>query len=144
MLVSARVHYASIALAELARCQTSATPVAVREITSKHDIPGPFLVQILQALRSAGWVQSIRGSQGGYRLIADPSQLTLLEIAEAIGCSESAAGKDPAASEKTLLDSELQSAWDRAGEAWRRVLGGITLAEIVERASTEDGTMFYI
>ncbi|MDM4017657.1 RrF2 family transcriptional regulator [Roseiconus lacunae] len=144
MLVSARVHYASIALSELARRKTQSAPVAVREITAKHDIPGPFLVQILQTLRSAGWVQSIRGSQGGYRLLADPSELTLLDIAEAIGCADGAAPKEAAGTEKTLLDRELQSSWDRAGDAWRKVLSGITLAEIVERASAEDGTMFYI
>ncbi|OYP38488.1 RrF2 family transcriptional regulator [Rhodopirellula sp. MGV] len=144
MLVSARVHYASIALAELARCQSNVAPVAVREITAKHDIPGPFLVQILQALRSAGWVQSIRGSQGGYRLIADPAELTLLEIADAIGCAETSCGKENGPDQKTLLERELQGTWDRASDAWRRVLGGITLAEIVERASADDGTMFYI
>ena len=31
-----------------------AIPVTVREITDRHGIPGPFLVQILRTLRTAG------------------------------------------------------------------------------------------
>ena len=63
-------------------------PVAIREIADRHGVPGPFLVQILRTLRTAGWVQSVRGSQGGYRLSVDPAKITLLDIAEAVGCQE--------------------------------------------------------
>ena len=141
MTISARVHYATLALIELALRQPEKTPVAVREITRRHGIPGPFLVQILRTLRSAGWVQSIRGSQGGYLLAVDPADLTLLEIAEAVGCPESNCQTDAT---DTPANRMLQDVWDAASEASRAVLAKTSLAEIVARTAQDDAVMFYI
>ncbi|MDV6029141.1 MAG: Rrf2 family transcriptional regulator [Phycisphaera sp. RhM] len=141
MTISARVHYATLALIELALRQSEKTPVAVREITRRHGIPGPFLVQILRTLRSAGWVQSVRGSQGGYRLAVEPADLTLLEIAEAVGCPESSCQTDAT---DTPANRMVHEVWDAAGEASRAVLARTTLAEIAARTAQDDAVMFYI
>lgn len=142
MTISARIHYATLALIELAtRGPDDGTPVAVREITRRHGIPGPFLVQILRTLRSAGWVQSIRGSQGGYRLLVDPAELTLLEIAQAVGCPDSNCQTDAT---ETPANQILQEIWETANDASRQVLAGTTLAEIAARVSKNDEVMFYI
>ena len=141
MVISARVHYACLAMLELALRREDAAPVAAGEITDRHGIPGPFLAQILRTLRGAGWVTSVRGSQGGYRLSADPAQITLLEIAEAVGCQE-AGGK--AESAATPADRMLQECWDEAAEAWRQSLARIRLSDLVERCRHGDAAMFYI
>ena len=141
MTISARVHYATLALIELALRQPEKTPVAVREITRRHGIPGPFLVQILRTLRSAGWVQSIRGSQGGYLLAVDPADLTLLEIAEAVGCPESNCQTDAT---DTPANRMVHDVWDAASKASRAVLARTTLAEIAARTAQDDAVMFYI
>lgn len=150
MTISARVHYAALALIELAiRCPTSdpnQPPVAVREITKLHGIPGPFLVQILRTLRSAGWVQSVRGSQGGYRLLADPAELSLLDVAEAVGCQENQCHTD---STETPADRLLHQAWAVATDASRQELAKVTIAQLAlitaqENAEHGDGVMFYI
>ena len=140
-MISARVHYASLALIELAIRQPAKTPVAVREISERHGIPGPFLVQILRTLRSAGWVQSVRGSQGGYRLLVEPNELTLLEIAEAVGCPEANCQTE---STETPANQFLHDVWDAASQASRNVLSQTTLAEIAARCTQGDGVMFYI
>lgn len=141
MVISARVHYACLALTELASRGADTAPVAIREMTMRHNIPGPFLVQILSTLRSAGWVESVRGSQGGYRIAIDPSQLTLLDIAEAVGCQDasSRAGTTP-----TPADEVLQEFWDDAAEASRQVLAQVRLIDLVERCRHGDASMFYI
>tara|TARA_R110002049_G_scaffold2750_2_gene21700 strand:+ start:572827 stop:573252 length:426 start_codon:yes stop_codon:yes gene_type:complete len=141
MVISARVHYACLALTELATHGADSAPVAVREMTLRHGIPGPFLVQILRTLRAAGWVESIRGSQGGYRITVDPSQLTLLDIAEAVGCQDATCR---AGTESTKADEILQEFWDDAAEASRRVLAQVRLIDLVERCRHGDATMFYI
>ena len=141
MVISARVHYACLALTELATRGADSAPVAIREMTMRHNIPGPFLVQILRTLRTAGWVESIRGSHGGYRLTIDPSQLTLLEVAEAVGCQDATcrAGTKP-----TRADEILQEFWDDAAEASRQVLAQVRLIDLVERCRHGDAAMFYI
>ncbi len=140
-MISARVHYACLAMMELAIRADDTAPIAIREITDRHGIPGPFLVQILRSLRSAGWVQSIRGSQGGLRLVIDPAQVTLLEIAELVGCQD--AGCQTEAT-PTDADEILQSVWDDAAEAWRRCLGQARLSDVVEKCRHGDASMFYI
>lgn len=141
MVISARVHYACLAMLELAVRMDDDAPVAVREITDRHGVPGPFLVQILRTLRSVGWVQSIRGSQGGYRLAIDPSQITLLDIAEAVGCQESGC---QTGTKSTQAGKLLQKSWEDAAEASRAVLTSVTLSDLVERSRHGDETMFYI
>lgn len=141
MTISARVHYASLAMLELAMRGADAAPVAVREITDRHGIPGPFLVQILRTLRAAGWVQSIRGSQGGYRLSVSPTQVTLWDIAEVVGCQEAGCHAGESA---TPADRLLQAVWDDAAEASRTILSQTRLSDLVERCRHGDAAMFYI
>ncbi|MAI71510.1 MAG: transcriptional regulator, Rrf2 [Rhodopirellula sp.] len=141
MVISARVHYACVAMLELAIQNDEGSPVAIREITDRHGIPGPFLVQILRSLRALGWVQSIRGSQGGYRLSVDPATITLLDIAEAIGSQEAGCRTEATCTPMAVM---LQTQWDDAAEASRRVLGQATLSGLVERAQHGDASMFYI
>ena len=141
MSISARVHYAALAMLELALRGDAPAPVAVREITDRHGIPGPFLVQILRTLRAAGWVQSVRGSQGGYRLVVSPEQITLLDIAEAVGCQDTGCQTEAHA---TPADEMLQEFWDDAAEASRQVLSRARLSDLVERCRHGDATMFYI
>ena len=141
MVISARVHYACVAMLELAIQNEEGSPVAIREITDRHGVPGPFLVQILRSLRALGWVQSIRGSQGGYRLSVDPATITLLDIAEAIGSQETGCRTEATS---TPIAAMLQDQWDEAAEASRRVLGQATLSGLVERAQHGDASMFYI
>lgn len=126
---------------ELAIRSDDSSPVAIREITDRHGVPGPFLVQILRTLRTAGWVQSIRGSHGGYRLSVDPTKITLLDIAEAVGCQEAGCRTEGKA---TTADEMLQVFWDDAAEASRAVLSRARLSDLVERCRHGDATMFYI
>jgi Rrf2 family protein len=141
MTISARVHYAALAMAELAARQDDVAPVSIREITDRHGVPGPFLVQILRTLRSAGLVESIRGSHGGYRLLVDASTLTLLDIAEAMGCQESGCRTEAT---PTAADEMLQEIWQEAADASRSVLASKRLIDMVHQVTRDDASMFYI
>ena len=141
MTISARVHYACLAMVELAARAGEGAPVTIREISDQHDIPGPFLVQILRTLRTFGWVESTRGSQGGYRLVIAPEQLTILDIAEAVGCQESGCKVDAKPSTEGEM---LQDIWSQAAEAARNQLASTRLVDLVVRAKLGDSAMFYI
>ncbi|MEM9587467.1 MAG: Rrf2 family transcriptional regulator [Planctomycetota bacterium] len=141
MSISARVHYATLAMLELALRVDDPTPISASEITEKHQIPGPFLLQIMRTLRARGWVESIRGSQGGYRLRVDADSITLLDITEAIGCQENQSMSGPGA---TAECQRLQVLWDSAAEASRSVLEKARLSDIAEQVRGGDSAMFYI
>lgn len=141
MQIPARVHYAALAMMELAAVEGRPEPMAIREIVSRHGIPQPFLVQILQQLKTVGWVTSTRGSSGGYRLIPGLSGLTLLEIAEAVGCGD---GGCSAESQPNRSSNQLNRVWHDATRAYRDVLAGVTLGELAVNACESESAMFYI
>ena len=47
-------------------------------------VPRQYLEQILGNLRRAGLVKTVRGAQGGYQLAAQPSEITVLDIIDAM------------------------------------------------------------
>lgn len=141
MQIPARVHYAALAMLELAAAQQREQPLALREIVARHGIPQPFLVQILQQLKTAGWVTSTRGSSGGYRLANGMGRLNLLEIAEAVGCGE---GGCSAESLPTPASHQLKQLWDQAADAYREVLASITLDDLARQSEESESAMFYI
>lgn len=141
MQVPARVHYAALAMMELASTANRPQPLALREITQRHGIPQPFLVQILQQLKTAGWVTSTRGSQGGYRISAAAKDVTLLDVAEAVGCQEAGCSAE---SVSNAASRQLMKAWSRAGDAYRDVLAAVTIADLVISYEKSDSAMFYI
>ncbi len=54
----------------------------VGELTGKLDIPRPFLRKIMQIMQHNGILESIRGKTGGFRLVADPSKISVLNLIE--------------------------------------------------------------
>ena len=84
MRISAKSEYACIAMLELAVGYRHAQPVRVKDICDAQGVPGRFLVQILQQLKTAGLVTSVRGAAGGYQLMRPPDKITLAEIINAV------------------------------------------------------------
>jgi len=54
--------------------------VKIAELSERNDIPKKFLEQILLLLKSTGYVKSIRGTKGGYKLAKSPESITLAEV----------------------------------------------------------------
>ncbi|MEO9591196.1 Rrf2 family transcriptional regulator [Rhodopirellula bahusiensis] len=141
MVINAAVHYACLAMMDLAMHSNDGQPVRTSEITSRHDIPGPYLTQILRTLKSTGWVRAVRGAQGGYVLAVDPDSISLLDIAEAIGCTESTdRGEQP------MSDAQraLQQRWNEASEESRARLARVRLGDVVRECQDIAAPMFYI
>jgi Rrf2 family protein len=55
-------------------------PLSMRVIAEKNDIPRRFLEQIMLELRSAGWVESVAGRDGGFLLAKPPSEISMGEV----------------------------------------------------------------
>lgn len=74
------------ALAALLQLSDDATlpPVPCSELSRLGSMPERFLLQIMRHLVTAGLAKSTRGVDGGYRLSKPLSQISLLDVAEAI------------------------------------------------------------
>lgn len=79
MRLSRKSDYALRALLHLA-IHRDAKPIAVRELAEKNDIPRKFLEAIMRELRERGYVESVAGKRGGYRIFKSPSNITIGEV----------------------------------------------------------------
>jgi len=56
--------------------------VSVKEIATKLDISANHLSKVMQRLNKAGYIDSIKGFNGGFKLTVAPEEVTFLEIFE--------------------------------------------------------------
>jgi Rrf2 family protein len=58
--------------------------VQVAELAESEQLPVKFLEQIMQALKEAGFVESVRGKFGGYRLAKPAGKITIGQVVRVI------------------------------------------------------------
>jgi Rrf2 family cysteine metabolism transcriptional repressor len=137
MNVSQKGQYALRAIFELARNHGQGGPVSVSHIAEVQAIPNRFLEQILGQLRQAGFVESRRGTQGGYRLTVPPKELSVGKILRFIDGPldpVKCIGADPAAKECPLYGRcAFANLWIRARDAVADVYDNTSLQDLVDQ-----------
>ena len=99
--------------------------VQLKVIADTQQISEKYLSQIIIPLRAAGLVESVRGSQGGYRLAKTPQSITVREVIETVDCSD---GKE--CPRQKICPST--SVWTRLGDKIIETLDAITLENMIE------------
>lgn len=87
MLITRASEYAILSLIVLAR---SSTPVDSETLAMQLSIPKSFLAKILQALAKNSILKSYKGVNGGFALLCEPKDITMLQVMSAVE------GKNPA------------------------------------------------
>ncbi|MEY2913735.1 MAG: hypothetical protein RLZZ184_3044 [Cyanobacteriota bacterium] len=141
--LSAKVEYALLALLELAKHYDKKVPLTINEIAAKQPIPERYLEQILAQLRRAGMVQSQRGSKGGFVLMNDPWQITILEIVTLV---EGERKEKESTETRTLEKALILEIWAKANTASIEVLRSYTLQDLYQETETrsQNSPMYYI
>lgn len=83
MRLSRKSEYALLALISLAKKYTERL-MTISDIAVENNIPQKYLEQILIFLKQAGYVRSVRGPSGGYRLSKKPDKITVAEVFRSI------------------------------------------------------------
>lgn len=83
MQITRAGEYGVLGLMNLAR-RNPGQMAMIDDVSRTERIPKSFLAKIFQDLVKAGLVRSIRGAGGGFVLVKDPAQISVLEIIEAI------------------------------------------------------------
>jgi len=81
-VLSQRTRYAIRALLHLAD-RHGQGPIQLAEIAERQNIPGKFLTVILSEMKRAGFVETMRGKEGGYWLSRAPTEITYGDIVRA-------------------------------------------------------------
>jgi Rrf2 family transcriptional regulator, iron-sulfur cluster assembly transcription factor len=128
MKLTTRGHYSVRAMLDLS-LQPKHKPTSVKAIAQRQELPAPYLEKLLIELRRAGLVESIRGSQGGYRLSRSPAQISLGQILEAVGeAIEPLPKHSPEADQAE--DWVTYTLWHRLHQKLKEALYGITLEDL--------------
>ncbi len=134
MKISKRCQYALRAVFELGLRKTD-QPVKIQEIAGAQNIPPRFLEVILNQLRHAGFVDSRRGSEGGYMLAQAPEDLTVGQVIRYIqGPFSMTANDDRGSDERESFygDYAFNQLWENVNTAISKVCDNTTFAELIE------------
>lgn len=82
MKFSAKGDYSVIAAIDVA-LHAEEGPVSIRDIAGRQKIPLHFLEQVMNSLKKAGLVESIRGAEGGYLLSKPPHDIRVGDLLQA-------------------------------------------------------------
>jgi len=82
-IFSKKVRYGLAALFELAKNYNMGF-IQIKDIASAQNIPQNYLEQLLSILKKAGLVESMRGSQGGYKLSKPAEKIKIIDIIEVL------------------------------------------------------------
>lgn len=132
--VSDRSRAAVSALAELAR-RAEPSPVPILEIAEGCHIPLHVLEQLFSSLRRSGILKSQRGVKGGYSFLRAPRDVTVLDVVECVDGPLRPSREAPA--------DAAQGLWNEARARLADVLGGVTIAEMVEREARHAGALMF-
>ena len=132
MWVSTKSQYGLRALVEIGLRAPEAVPL--KDVAEAQGISQHYLEQIAAQLRRAGFIRSVRGAKGGYKLGKPPEKLTALEVMEALEGSLAPVTclDDPESCYHTGHCS-TEALWKRVDFAMRGVLGSTSLKDLIEQ-----------
>ena len=79
-MLSSTSKYGIRAVAYIASKPRNNGMVGIKQISRDLDLPAPFLAKILQLLAKQKILSSSKGPHGGFSLLRDPKNITLLDI----------------------------------------------------------------
>lgn len=132
--LSVRCEYALRALMALAEAPDGAL-LRIQAIAERQRIPKRFLEQILNDLRSGGFVESRRGVTGGYRLARPAHAISVREVVEYLevpGATNT--GRNTSPGNREASDEVLHEVWAQAQSALLHALQQWSIAALCDRA----------
>ena len=132
MKISTKGRYALRLMLDIA-LNDAKTPVRIKDIAERQQISDKYLEQIVSSLNKAGFVKSLRGPQGGYRLTKKPEEYTVGMILRLIeGSLAPVACLDDDINNCTRADRcPTLLLWEKLYDAISEVVDNITLADLI-------------
>jgi Rrf2 family protein len=131
MKLSRTVAYALQATLQLARSEDASVPIPCNRLAADGGMPERFLLQILRNLVNHGVLTSHRGVEGGYSLERKPSDVSLLEVIEAVDGPFAASLSQVYEGLPAGSRSKVESVFKDVAESIRHKLRAITLAHLL-------------
>lgn len=144
MKISTKGRYGLRTLMDIAVHQEKG-PVNLNDIAGRQGISAKYLWQIVNLLKTAGFVRGTRGPKGGYVLLRDPADITLLDVIQIL--------EGPVSLVECVDDPNYcshaescvaHSVWEEVALSIRGALQKITLSEILRRHAVAGSASHYV
>lgn len=137
--------YGLIAMTHLAKLPKGKLASA-REIAAEYGIPSALLMNVLKELAASGYVKSVRGAQGGYRIAKSLDEVSFTGLMEALEgpmklaeCITGESGDGTEGSTCKLMENcPIADPVHRIHRKIHDFLSKMTLADIMSGAETEE------
>jgi Rrf2 family protein len=141
MKITAQEEYGLRCLLKVAQAPEG-NSLTLHEIASAEGLSVPYAAKLLSVLRQAGFLDSVRGRAGGYRLAVQPQQIGLGSLLLTLGeplfddpgyCERHAGTAEGVNGCVHHSDCSLRSLWHTLEQWMRHSLDQITLADLLQR-----------
>ena len=148
MRISTKGRYGLRSLIDLA-VNSTGEQISIKSIAERQSISENYLEQVFSALRKAGIVKSIKGSQGGYVIATDAMDIRVGDIIRALeGKIEIVENSEEQIEAVNKIDQILTDhVWNKINQEINSIFDSITLEDLVneyKRVNRADSYMFYI
>jgi Rrf2 family cysteine metabolism transcriptional repressor len=139
MKISTKIRYGARAMLELAS-HYGEGPIELKEIARKENISLKYLEQVVNPLRAAGLVKTIRGSKGGYSLAKPPSEICLYDVVETLEGPLNLLEclRDPKVCQKAP-SCVTRDIWREVSDSISKIFYSVTLEDMVNRKREKEG-----
>jgi Rrf2 family iron-sulfur cluster assembly transcriptional regulator len=117
--------------------------IGIKQISADLDLPTPFLAKILQQLAKQKILNSSKGPHGGFSLLKNPANITLLDIVNTIdgydtftNCVMHKGTCEGVASEKKICP--LHEDYEKTRAALIKLFSNKTIDELVKQADSSE------
>lgn len=138
MKVSRKTEYGLRAMVALASMAGVERPVPLRAVAESEMIPEQFLDQIMAKLRRAGFVDSVRGAGGGYRLSRPAEDISIGQLVRLlegslapIACITEGVDESPESLCDLYEGCHTRNVWMRVTVAITNALDALSLADVM-------------
>ncbi len=140
MYISSKGNYGLRAVLDLALHYGEGV-VQSAEIASRQDIPESYLVQLLNPLRNAGLVRSVRGRKGGHELIRRPEEITVGAVLEVLEGPVQLAAEDKEGPDGA--PDVLRDVYEEMEAAVEEVLATVTFGDLCRKYRLQSGRIVF-
>lgn len=145
MKISTKGRYAIQLMLDLA-LNDNGGYISINHIAKRQSISVKYLEQIISVISKAGFVKSVRGPQGGYKLAKKPSEYTIGMILRLMEGDLGPVDSMDDGEKRCSSQGELSTLfiWQELSDAINSVVDNITLEDVLNREKENIGYEYYI
>ena len=144
-MISTKGRYALRVMIDIA-VYSNGNYISLKDVSARQEISVKYLEQVISLLNKAGFLHSLRGNNGGYKLAKEPSSYTAGDILRAaegslapIACLQDEQNRCSRRDQCTTL-----SFWEQYYRVITDYVDGVTLQDLADNAKAMAGNDYTI